>query len=222
MSNMGWYADLYGIFFDKPVEIGGTMSSGPGGFSQTFFQRTQQCTACGACCKRTFRDEWQWFGVEPRPDEEMERRVEIFNGVEIEVFVYKNKKGDAQCDFLQEDGKCGIHMQGVKPIHCVMSPQIHAYVTRGVYYLSKRLPSRNWRWPQCPIVMADTPPPNEEEKKQDMKILETYYKAFGHVEGCMLGEIIELMPRLYDMREFYRVSSNNSLLTFKRMIEVLR
>lgn len=222
-NNLAWYANLYGMFFEDVIELGGVRSAGPGGFSHTFFTRSQDCVfGCGACCRRTFRDEWHWLEGERRPDVELSEELFTINGQEIPIYIYKNQLGDKQCDFLNERGLCNIHLEGTKPVHCLMSPQVGAYEYSGIFYLSKRLPSRNWRWPQCPINLAATPPPDEKERAMDRQILTRLSQGLGMVKGCILPDLLEVYDRLYDPKEFLRLSNGSALVTFKRILEVYK
>lgn len=264
-SERGYDARLIGLFFKQKVWIDGIGSNGDGGFSHTFFERSQECTGCGACCRSNYQQTWYWYDFEARPDVSLQpelmelgywkypsdyplnstgvcqicRKKLLVNAtgtgfmpcgecdktgviIDIPIWVHYNKAGLEKCDFLgtaENPDHCSIHKAGTKPLHCLMAPQVGAYHIGDKYYLSKRLPSRNWRHPKCPIIMIDTPPPNDQEKAMDREILERLQKAFGHIPGCMLNDILPRYERLYDLREFYRLSVGSSLLTFQQLIE---
>lgn len=173
------------IFFREPlsVYIPGypefKVGMGFGGYHWSLFQRGADCNACGNCCKRTFRRIWFWWESErerPRGLQPLDMRL---NGKWTRIWVHVNSSYD-RCDYLQTQEEylqfefrgdsylqpkeyCDLHtsnlhdFRNVKPVHCRLHPLTGLYKHKDRLLFSRRLPSRNFRWPMCPIPIADVP-----------------------------------------------------------------
>lgn len=191
---------------DRPDLQPMTVGQGLGGFSWSLFQRGADCNLCSNCCRNTHRRVWFWWSTEPHPDSVEHIRLEL-NGWVRDVWVHLNLVNDqAKCDFLvdsvAEDGRaiglCGLHEAGLKPNHCRTHPQTGVYLvntTRGkVPLLSRRLPSRNWRWPDCPIDVAKVPMSNE-QFETDSKMWEVWDQNLSGVPGSLVANAREVWSR---------------------------
>lgn len=166
------------IFFNKPLKVefpeaklSYQVGNGLGGYSWTLFHRGADCTVCGNCCKRTFRRIWFWWDTEDKRPDGLGSLTVLLNNHPITLWLHINEQGEDRCDFLVDDtwnglevGYCSLHrtLRGnIKPVHCHLHPLTGVYkvnTVRGTrYLLSRRLPHRNFRWPQCPIPVAEVP-----------------------------------------------------------------
>lgn len=59
------------------------------------------------------------------------------------------------------------------------------------YLLSRRLPSRNWRWPDCPVDVYSTPY-SSPVSKSDIKHLTGFRDNYRHIPGSCLEEALAL------------------------------
>lgn len=208
ISDIAYDVEEISIFFDTPItfsilerpDLGEkTVGSGLGGFSWTFFQRGAECTMCGNCCKSTYRNVWFWWHDEPHPDS-VEACTLVLNGHNVPIFIHYNSEanGMQRCDFLVDTevngvvlGLCGLHEAGIKPNHCRQHPMssVHnVHLKDGVIPLiSRRLPSRNWRWPKCPVDVAKVPM-SADQMSTDRAMLKVWEKALWQVPGSHVVE----------------------------------
>lgn len=211
------------IFFPEPptVEIDGRQGAlatweGFGGFSWSLFQRGAYCNLCGNCCKNTHRRVWFWWPGERHPDNTQTLPITI-NGAKIDLQIHVNSdaNGMARCDFLSDldydvqnyDGiwrkaaGCSLHGPdgGIKPNHCRTHPQTGVYKVRvgktQVPMLSRRLPSRNFRWPTCPVDLKLIPL-DAEQIATDTKMWQTWVEGYGNVPGCFVWQAYALWEEL--------------------------
>lgn len=172
------------IFFETPLTIeilGNTINVGEGlgAISHTLFERAQGCTMCGRCCHTKERANWQWWQHEEKPDGLIPVDFRV-NGQLDQMFVYKNTTTPYdKCGFLvpltpdpvtnEPREGCSLHLvnnenthgYGIKPGHCqyeFMTCVKPVNTVFGiVHMLSRRMPGRNWRSPQCPVDVAKLP-----------------------------------------------------------------
>jgi hypothetical protein len=196
------------IFFDFPISIqiqGRTIEVGKGlgGFSWSLFQRGADCNSCGNCCKHTFRDLWFWWDSEPHRPEGLEPIVIQINRVPTTLWLHRNEMGADRCDFLvdakdgdRDVGYCALHAVpekgNIKPAHCHAHPLTGVYLHPGrqKYLLNRRLPPRNWRWPNCPIKPEQTPY-QVKDLLDDQYILTSWVKALMNIPGNRAREMFD-------------------------------
>jgi len=185
---------------------------GFGGYHWSFFQRGADCIACGNCCKRTFRRIWFWWESEknrPRGLQPLDIRI---NGKWTRVWVWVNS-GYEQCDFLQEQDElvefdfrgehktqwkeyCVLHLHepNLKPVHCHLHPLTGLYAHKGALLLSRRLPSRNFRWPECPISISEVPY-TVKDYLDDRYSLEHLAMALEKIPGSWAWDAVRLWEK---------------------------
>lgn len=102
--------------------------------------------------------------------------------------------------FAQQNGPFE-HRGDLKPVHCRMSPFVAIHNVNTVsgtrQVLSRRLPSRNWRWPKCPIPVYDLPI-SKEIVDNDARNFEMLYQAYGDLPGSKMYEGLSLWRDLAD------------------------
>lgn len=168
--------DLRGIsvFFEKPIlvqfgESGNYYSEsigyGYGGLSGTIWTRSTMClTGCGRCCRTPYRNVWYYYSSETnRPDGLIDFDDITIDGKRIRLHLDRqDKQPEENCSHLvtKDVGNgvlgdvCGIYEQ--RPAHCRQYPELFLTHSRGRLWWSRRLPSRNWGFPKCPIEMSTT------------------------------------------------------------------
>ena len=89
---------------------------------------------------------------------------------------------------------CSIQFKG-KPLHCKSDPFLSVHKVRTargiVNLLSRRLPSRNWRWPKCPIDVANEPF-TPEIAQLDLENFQQLYNSFGNLPGSQMIEGLQI------------------------------
>ena len=213
-EDIGYDLTQLSIFFPKPIvlDIEGLAATewgmGYGGLSTSLFLRSTDCNQCGACCKNGHRTIWFWYAHEDHPEGVPAYQFEI-NGVEIPIWVHVNSQnGYAKCDYLVPLGYesrdlrgptpaegCSLHVPGLKPSHCSVNPQTGVWKTLTQHglklMLSRRLPSRNWRYPLCPIDVYNLQM-NDEQIRQDEIMWAHWRRALKYVPGHCIEQAYDL------------------------------
>ena len=142
---------------DRVYEVG----CGYGGISELFTQRGEDCIeGCGDCCRAVKYSAILWYDAEePRYRGEGVLPVDILvNNRPLRVWLWPFKHLGS-CAFLETDtGRCQIHSRG-RAMMCHFGPQTGLYKMpkSDRLMLSRRIVSRNWRWPKCPIDVSKVP-----------------------------------------------------------------
>jgi Fe-S-cluster containining protein len=174
-SALVWELRAVSIFFDRPltVEVDGMreeVGMGLGGLSWTFLSRGQDCeVGCGQCCTNTHRTAWFYYSSEEQYATEHAVPIDVRVNDQLTRFFVWQQEDTLRCKQLTDDNLCSIHDKG-QPLHCQMYPQTWVYPHGGKYFLSRRLPPRNWRWPKCPIPVWDVKA-SEESYLQNLRVL---------------------------------------------------
>lgn len=193
---LAWDLETVAIFHPQPlsVSVDGfqpfTVGMGLGGFSTSIFTRGDRCTACGACCSH--RRTWFWHDLENHAEDALPIDV-VISGVKQRFWYHVTSSGNPLdgCDYLMPGvrgtpmgGPCRLHVPGLKPLHCRMDPYMFTHKVRlsegrQVRLLSRKLPSRNWAWPKCPVDIYHEPFTAE--------TLQNDYRAFDDLERNYAG-----------------------------------
>ncbi len=220
--DIAWALRQYLSFMPEPAEVqfpsGQTIRVGGwSGFSRTWFARGQHCSLdiCPSRCCVGHRISWFWFPEDPHPDGLPETIIRI-NGEPQVIYVHENVN-PTRCDYLNPNGLgCSIWRKG-QPVFCWVNPQMGLYPHGGRLWWFKRLPPRNWRWPQCPVDLAETRP----DPAWDAKVLTAMIHPLRNIPGFdsrMLG-LADLIRPLYDLSKFDELAQGRSLLPFETILE---
>lgn len=111
---------------------------------------------------------------------------------EIPLENMKFVKSDAFPDLVPQQ-YCTIHSPNEKPAHCMIYPGAAVYRPgkAKIPVLSRRLPGRNWRWPQCPVDLHNSPM-RQEDLDNDEYVLSVWQGALGDLPHSRVSECVEL------------------------------
>lgn len=209
----------YSIFFESPVSVTVpgvgefTVGSGLGGFSPSIFVRGMKCIACGRCCYGHERV-WTWFETPGGrfPDDTV-RLIITVNGHPLPLRAHVNRGNPRVdgCDYLVQKGElsldgvtpskgfCRLWRDGLDlPTHCRQLPDYGVYpvrTSRGtVPLLSRRLPPRNWRSPQCPINVQALPL-DDTTLEKDRRVWRQWVDGLTGLPGSKIDLIYALWER---------------------------
>lgn len=174
--------DIGGNLYSVGDGLGGFSWS----FFQRGFDCTGCGNCCQSLHGEFNRQLWFWYPNEPHPGSLDSLQIRI-NGQPLEIHLHRNVSttqcdflgqrswvpSEEQSEayrghkinlVLNEQGQvpiqyCTIHEPRLKPAHCVLYPGAVVAPTgkARLPLLSRRLPGRNWRWPQCPIDVTSIP-----------------------------------------------------------------
>jgi NAD-dependent dihydropyrimidine dehydrogenase PreA subunit len=179
-----------------------TSGNGLGGFSHTVFERSEKCIVCGACCRKCRRRVWFWHAGDSHPEDVTPLTV-VVNGNVVPMVYHASKERFMTCDYQAEDGRCIIHEPDRRPVHCDFDPFSNIYtvnLSRGKRNLwSRRLPSRNWLWPKCPIDVA-TIPITEAQIDDDRRRWNILAKHYTQLPGSFMIEGLSILNQQWASR----------------------
>lgn len=221
-----WLLEQYLTLMPEPVEVvfpDGDVKhiGGFGGFSRTFFERGRGCTTDGCdgrCCKRYSAGWWFYLPSEGvvHP-ERLESEELILNGYTLPILTHGNENEQAEgCQHLCDDGKCDLYPRR-HAIVCNMSPHVGVHPYRDRLYWAKRLPPRNWRWPQCPINPAEQKPDIEDDVQLFTALVEGLKNTPGWDER--MDDLPRYLELLYDPKIYYALSQGSQLLKFEAILD---
>lgn len=216
-----WLLERYLTLFPEPVEV--TFPDGDvkhlggwGGFSRTFFERGRGCyLAChGKCCEKYSAGWWFYLPSEtPGPEPTEVEHIKL-NGLPLVVRTHGNEREETEgCDYLDSEGRCTLYLDGGRlAIPCNYLPHVDAHRHGNEFFWSKRLPSRNWRWPKCMVDPGTVTP----DPADDRYLFEVLVNALWQVPGFdeRLTALPDQLEQLYDSKLYYSLSGGSQLLRF--------
>ena len=204
----------------KSMTVGDGYGGFSWSFFQRGFECTACGNCCQSLHGEFNRRLWFWYENEPRPEGLIPLEIEI-NSSRVPIYIHLNESktqcdflGDRSWVPIDDDiveqyqshkiklvetgdkvpiQSCTIHDPLVKPAHCMMYPGAAIFPTgkSKTLLLSRRLPGRNWRWPQCPIDVTNVPL-RPQDTSLDRYVLGTWAKATRHVPGNDIDKAISL------------------------------
>lgn len=194
--------------------------TGPGKISRLFYERGGGCVeGCAGCCRR---DAWHprllWVGDMPPAE------VTPFSAVRASIsghwvnVSYYDSTAD-HCDFLDDELRCTLYNKNRSTIG-TLGPQVAASRRGEISWLTRRLPSRNWAWPKCPVPIAET----KFSRELHIKTMDALGRLVAHVpadfraaEGLTAVRNLGLRPN--PLEEFDRLAKGYSLVDVEILIK---
>jgi len=227
LSSLLYDLRFLAIFCDKPLVIGSegsdqTVVAGDpslGGISRTVLERSVvECRLdCGRCCKNFTIPllSWFWFGFEPHPPGYGEEELYI-NGRSQIIHLFHNE--GTRCVQLDDTDRCKLHMSGLKPTHCLISPPAGLWHRGGRDVISCQALGRNWRWPKCPVDWPSTPY-DDETRDRWLQALKVWRRALEGIPGNRMNELYDPLVKLFDNpSSFYDLSEGRAILRLEELL----
>lgn len=203
-----WDLEQVALFFRAPLKVRlpgksetFSVGSGLGGLHWSLFSRGFPCISCGMCChtdpgKIFNRRLWFWWASEPHPDAGVFATELEINGVAVPIR-YHISADRSSCDYLRADKPklCSIYQ--VRPAHCMATLGNCVMYRVGkdrMPMLSRRKPSRNWRWPKCPAQVY-TAPRTKQDIENDLYLFGVWKQNLAQIPGCVVREAEALYVR---------------------------
>lgn len=197
-----WELRKLSIFFEHPISVKmsgweAEVGSGYGGLSETFTSRGEDCLPdCGQCCENVKYSVLSWLPSENAHP--MAHRVGLrVNGKPFQLFAWPFKSLE-RCEFLDPTSKMCLVHDTHRATMCHFGPQTGLYTLPKSdpprLMLSRRIVSRNWRWPNCPIPVAEVPF-TEKTHHENMHILRHFRDALYKINYDAFRQAV----KLYDL-----------------------